>query len=378
MSIVGILLAFSQDSRAGVVIDDPLIGGTTGTVSGGTFIADGWRVDGQLNYIYWHVSPTIPHGAYEFDIRGLGEGCNTAEAQKAELANMYDWTFNNSDTKYWGGYRENPYKHALRKQCRPDRPTKKLEILWKINENHKEDDAGNNLTWNPNHTYHWRVEWEPDGQGNTNVRTFRDGVQVHSQNIIGIWNPIGHSIKLGSSLRDVNNEGAYIGSVFSNFKVYDLSTPTIAEVTPDPDTAYVGFEYIQQLTVESGGPVTNWSVLIGRPGMAVDGTGRVFGWIPTAGEIGPLHTIQIQAQSSGGSGTEQWQVKVKYLADFDNDQDVDLEDFGKLQACYSGDGVFYGDGCDECDLDSDRDVDQSDFIQFQGCLGGANQIPNCP
>jgi len=375
--LVGGLFAFSQDVQA-QVIDDTLIGGTTGTVSGGTFIADGWRVDGQYNYIYWHVSPTITHGAYEFNIRGLDVGCDGG--QKAELSHMYDWEFNNSDTQYWNAYRENPYKHAVRQQCRTDgwHIDYKLEVLWKINDNHKEDDAGYLLTWDPNHTYHWWVEWEPDVTGNTNVKVLRDGIQVHSQNIIGIWNPPGHSVKIGSSLRP-EPEGAYVGSVFSNFKMWDLSTPNIAEVTPDPDIAFVGFEYIEQLVLLSGGPSTLWSVLIGMPGMSVDGNALVSGWTPTVGEITPpLHTVQIKAQGGANFDTEQWQIKVKYLGDFDEDLDVDMEDFGKFQACYSGDGVLRETVCEEKDFDGDLDVDLVDFSQFQQCMAGANQTPNCP
>ena len=37
---------------------------------GGTFVADGWRVDNEYDSIYWHV-PTLGHGAYEFNIKGV-------------------------------------------------------------------------------------------------------------------------------------------------------------------------------------------------------------------------------------------------------------------------------------------------------------------
>ena len=69
-------------------------------------------------------------------------------------------------------------------------------------------------------------------------------------------------------------------------------------------------------------------------------------------------------------------------ADFDQDGDVDLEDFGHLQACLTGtDQGPPGSGCEDADLDKDAgtDVDGSDVDIFLGCLSGANLSadPNC-
>jgi hypothetical protein len=63
--------------------------------------------------------------------------------------------------------------------------------------------------------------------------------------------------------------------------------------------------------------------------------------------------------------------------DFDFDTDVDQEDFGSLQACFSGDGESYGPQCSDADLDSDGDVDQNDFGVFRACMGGEDQPPGC-
>ncbi|MHC4442766.1 MAG: hypothetical protein ACYTF1_26495 [Planctomycetota bacterium] len=65
------------------------------------------------------------------------------------------------------------------------------------------------------------------------------------------------------------------------------------------------------------------------------------------------------------------------LGDFDFDRDVDQEDFGKLQACYSGDGQLYQTGCEAMDLQGDGDVDLEDFNIFQSCMNGANNTPGC-
>jgi len=68
---------------------------------------------------------------------------------------------------------------------------------------------------------------------------------------------------------------------------------------------------------------------------------------------------------------------VGFPGDFDLDGDVDQEDFGQFQACYTGDGVQYETGCQKADFDNDFDVDVSDFNIFLDCMGGANQSPGC-
>lgn len=64
--------------------------------------------------------------------------------------------------------------------------------------------------------------------------------------------------------------------------------------------------------------------------------------------------------------------------DQDRDGDVDQEDFGIFQACYSGSGRIQRDpACRFARLDHDVDVDLNDFGIFQGCLSGPN-IPADP
>ncbi|MHC4796726.1 MAG: hypothetical protein ACYTF1_08795, partial [Planctomycetota bacterium] len=193
------------------VIDDPLIGGTTGTVSDGndgTFLpGGGWRVDHYLDYIAWDIVPTIIHGAYEYDIKGLDSGCYwpNPPTQKAELSHMYDNSYGNPDENY-GHYNDNPYKHAFRKQCRTDwLQDYKLEIVWRILDmpHPHEKDGGYLLQYDPTTTYRFRVEWEPDGQGGTTTRAFRtengNTIQVQSDwNMPGIWNPSEHRFKIAS------------------------------------------------------------------------------------------------------------------------------------------------------------------------------------
>jgi hypothetical protein len=64
--------------------------------------------------------------------------------------------------------------------------------------------------------------------------------------------------------------------------------------------------------------------------------------------------------------------------DFDDDGDVDQDDFGEFQACLTGPTIPVTDPeCLAADLDGDSNVDQDDFTIFQGCMTGAN-IPADP
>jgi hypothetical protein len=59
-------------------------------------------------------------------------------------------------------------------------------------------------------------------------------------------------------------------------------------------------------------------------------------------------------------------------SDFDQDTDVDLEDYSELQRCHTGDGVAITDPtCEIADLTGDNEVDSADLSRFMGCLSGA-------
>jgi len=63
----------------------------------------------------------------------------------------------------------------------------------------------------------------------------------------------------------------------------------------------------------------------------------------------------------------------RYLGDLDGDGDVDMEDFGRFQACLSGPTVPQLDpSCEDARLDDDADVDAGDANLFYFCLGAAD------
>ncbi len=62
---------------------------------------------------------------------------------------------------------------------------------------------------------------------------------------------------------------------------------------------------------------------------------------------------------------------VRMPGDFDDDMDVDLEDFGRFQACLAGAGIIQNHpDCAAALLDADLDVDGDDTAIFRNCLSG--------
>jgi len=65
--------------------------------------------------------------------------------------------------------------------------------------------------------------------------------------------------------------------------------------------------------------------------------------------------------------------------DFDRDKDVDLEDYGHLQGCYTAVLGSPAPGCEDADLSGNDHVTVSDLRIFAACLRGPNvpADPNC-
>ena len=230
---LGVLLELA--AAGALVLDDPLQGSTTGTLSGGAFVAGGWQVTSSTDTIYWHV-PTISHGAAEFDVKGLYPNeCRAGMEDKVELFHMYDYTVGNADTVYNGGYRDDPFKHFIRKtDCLDAGRVNSMEIVWQIIPNFTEPDTAQ-LSWDPNTTYHFREEWATSG-GNATLKLYRDGVLLLTTAVPGVWNPAGHSVRIAASPRRAADFGAPLGAIFSNVKVWNLAStipgaPTLTQPT---------------------------------------------------------------------------------------------------------------------------------------------------
>jgi len=153
-------------------------------------------------------------------------------------------------------------------------------------------------------------------------------------------------------------------------------------------TQYVEFDYVRYSTVgellpgqgDGGGAVT--VTCGGQPG---DDRGWVTAYdVPFNQESRTLNKIQFALRdmnnNTGYSPIYNVAIVNPPSPDFDRDNDVDQEDFGLLQRCFSGDGVPYDPICEKADLDLDWDVDLGDLDIFQDCVNGPNnpKALTCP
>src|SRR5688572_1727661 len=93
VTVTSICMRLAVAAHAGVILDDPLQGSTSGTRENGQFVTGGWKVTHKDNTIYWHI-PTTSTGAYELDVKGLNPNeCRAGMEDKSELSHMYDFTF---------------------------------------------------------------------------------------------------------------------------------------------------------------------------------------------------------------------------------------------------------------------------------------------
>ena len=64
-----------------------------------------------------------------------------------------------------------------------------------------------------------------------------------------------------------------------------------------------------------------------------------------------------------------------FTADFDGDLDVDQDDFGVLQRCFTELAQPIEPGCEPADLDGSGTVDAGDFAVFVACMSGPTIVP---
>ncbi|MHC4675676.1 MAG: LVIVD repeat-containing protein [Planctomycetota bacterium] len=151
-------------------------------------------------------------------------------------------------------------------------------------------------------------------------------------------------------------------------------------------TQYVEFDYVYYTAVgdlptgQGGGGGAVTVTCTGQPG---DDRGLVIAYgVPFNQVSSSLNKIKFSLRDiAGNTGFSPiYNVHIGYppSPDMDHDLDVDQEDFGLLQECFSGDGILPVFGCEDADLDGDLDVD--DAIWLQQCMGGANLPidPGCP
>jgi hypothetical protein len=156
-----------------------------------------------------------------------------------------------------------------------------------------------------------------------------------------------------------------------------LLTPSVEEGgDAAPDTFTVANLGIDALTYTVSEDV-NWLSVSPTGGSSDGEEDPITVTYSTSGLALGTHTDVITV-SSPEAGNSPQNVTVQmtiepHPGDFDADGDVDQDDFGHLQSCFSGAGVSQDEfACRDAMLDADDDVDADDFGIFQACMSGAN------
>jgi hypothetical protein len=181
----GILAAGSGPGETVVVFDDLTDGSTLATDrEGGTFTAQGWRVDNNSDFLRYEV-PAIDNGYVQWQNVGLTpRGANDASHM---LFGMWDPSA--------GAFRQNPFRVHLQKLWQNPHNPPFIRFRW-ISQG-REEEAGFNFTnWDPGKAYTWRVDWGPS-EGAFTARTILDGIEIMTIRYSRPYQPSTHFIELG-------------------------------------------------------------------------------------------------------------------------------------------------------------------------------------
>ncbi|MCG8408322.1 MAG: Ig-like domain-containing protein [Phycisphaerales bacterium] len=143
-------------------------------------------------------------------------------------------------------------------------------------------------------------------------------------------------------------------------------TPTIGVSSGDGAT-YVLAAYDGAVSLTNANSL-EFEYMTLPPGISVDGDGMLSGTPTVAGMYGPFFHVE---DASARTDTKQISLLVSGLqfGDFDEDTDVDEDDFAQFRICYTGqDGGPVSALCAAGDSDGDTDVDCADWAAFKAAF----------
>jgi hypothetical protein len=170
------------------------------------------------------------------------------------------------------------------------------------------------------------------------------------------------------------------GNGLTTGDVWEFSTfvgPPVPPVDPCPADGAVDQLLTTDLGWSNGGGAVSYDVYFGtnpEPGLA-EFRGSQSGLTYSLPVLQPYTTYYWRVDASNVDGTTPgvvWQFRTRaYGTDFDDDGDVDQEDFGHLQVCLSGSYPQLLAECRDTRLnDDDERVDAVDLAIFLGCHSG--------
>ena len=229
-----VLIAASVGAQGRLVVDDPLMGGTTLGVRDngpGQFVSGGWRVTGASDNVRYTPEIPIEAGAIEFDVTGLRFDDTREQNHRGQILSMYDASFGDPRHVYAPDIRLNPFKFVLQRNGRDEEAYFANHLKFIMNTdgvNQFEDYSSvGPFPWDESKTYRMRLEWK-DGI----IRFFIDGRDIDRWPFVyrSSYRPAIHDIRIGTNTR--NN--AILDAVYSNVKIYDFGAPPPAPVLNNP------------------------------------------------------------------------------------------------------------------------------------------------
>lgn len=176
------------------------------------------------------------------------------------------------------------------------------------------------------------------------------------------------------------------GSANSNDAALTLEAATAISEQPLPQTVSAGGTATFSVTATGGGTVAyQWQ----RDGVDLTEGGHYTGVATATLTVSDAAAVDagnyrcMVSADCGSVASDEVALIVNgssYVAsDFDQDGDVDLDDFTHFRTCFNGPNrAPAATGCANSDFDHDNDVDLDDFTVFRGCFNGPNRAPACP
>lgn len=118
---------------------------------------------------------------------------------------------------------------------------------------------------------------------------------------------------------------------------------------------------VSPISGSSTGTANPHTILYGTDTLTVEGS--PYSTLITVSDpdaTNPQETISVQIEV----------VPVVIPGDFDGDGDVDMQDYGAFQVCFSGNLPQTAPSCAKALMDGDTDVDANDLAIFLGCMSG--------
>lgn len=299
--------------------------------------------------IYCEYRPDVAGDGFErYVLFSRDDGTGALELSEGDGGNCYALTYD-SDT---GRIRAGKYVGGVLMDFRESEPVVMASTAWR---RFRIDGSGSNISY-----------WVDDVE----IAAVQDTSYARGYYGIGYY----ETFATDTNIRGTRAE---------NFAAIQLGSPPPPASNPDPAHGAMHVSLAPTLSWTPGFGAASRDVYFGT-----ESPGTLQGnQVETTFDPGPLDIARTyywrvdEINENGATIGPVWSFTTQhYRGDFDDDRDIDQEDFGRFQACYTGTAVpQYDPACARAKLDGDNDVDLADFDLFMPCQTAPNVTadPSC-